>query len=983
MRSPLKRFTSCYNRIPVRLRLSFGLVGLMTGSLLVASAAGFFPNEQREILRSRSRICETLAISGTAMASTGQIESLQVTLESVVHRDPQILSIGLKSVNGGLVVSAGPHEEVWLHPDSQDATHMSVPVYRQGKQWGEMQIRFEPTGGLWGLNHWGPAWLLIVLIPACLIQFSFFLRKTLQSLDPSGAVPTHVEKALDTFTVGLVLLNADQRTLFANKRLTQLLDIPASELVGKYISASDWIIADRDEGEKTLPWEEARQINDSVHDRILQMDVKGRRLTFTVNCTPITGQGFLTTFDDITLIEENKVALAQARDAAQHANEAKSEFLANMSHEIRTPLNAVLGFTDVLRRGLVTDSDEAVDHLNMIHRSGAHLLELINDILDLSKIEAGRMEVESIDTYIDAVIMDVANTLKVRADENDLELNVRLETAIPRVITSDPTRLRQVIMNLVGNAIKFTESGSVSIIAAMRQSESSAGFESSKVLRIDVIDTGIGMTPEQQARIFESFSQADSTTTRKFGGTGLGLSISQRLSESLGGRLTVESKPGMGSTFRVELPIDDEDTSDLMSPSEFEDLRRRRTNEAVAAKLIRLPAKRVLVVDDGESNRRLIELVLTRAGALVATAANGLEAIESIAEETPALVLMDMQMPVLDGYTATERLRAAGFTIPIIALTGNAMVGDREKCMDAGCNDFLSKPVNIDLLLQLAATHLDSASEPHEFVSPMSVGTADAIEFSSLLPSASMPSKTDRPIFPTLPMDDPDFREITMGFLDRLPSRLTNIEIAIAAMDFETVHSDAHWLKGAGGTVGLDVFTPVAKQLEEAAKARETELASEILRQLYELSDRIVIPATQTPHATAPPAEDRSSGSLDERSDEGPVLCTLPMDDPDFYEIVIGFVRRLDERLPKMAEELNEARFEDLATNAHWLKGAGGTVGFPSLTQPASELLIASKRRDPDACRTQLDYLRSTRQRMVVGNAATSGITDKPPTVSC
>ncbi|MFG0254405.1 MAG: sensor histidine kinase [Rhodopirellula sp. JB053] len=217
-----------------------------------------------------------------------------------------------------------------------------------------------------------------------------------------------------------------------------------------------------------MPWAVSKPTDDTVHDSILQHEGDGRTLTFSVNCTPITGQGFLVTFDDITLIEENKVALAQARDAAQNANEAKSEFLANMSHEIRTPLNAVLGFTDVLRRGLVTNSDEAVGHLNMIHRSGAHLLELINDILDLSKIEAGQMQVESIETHVDRVLVDVANTLQVRADENSLDLNVRFQSAIPRTIQCDPTRLRQVITNLVGNAIKFTEEGSVSIIAAMR-----------------------------------------------------------------------------------------------------------------------------------------------------------------------------------------------------------------------------------------------------------------------------------------------------------------------------------------------------------------------------------------------------------------------------------------------------------------------------------------------------------------------------------
>ncbi len=979
--------------IPIRLRLSFGLVGLMTGTLLVASAGGFFPNEQEEILRGRAKLCETLAISGTAMASSGQIESLQVTLESVVHRDDSILSIGLISSEGGLVVSAGPHVDAWDDSLDDAMTQMRVPVFRYGKQWGEMQIAFESTGGLFGLNYWAPAWLLIVLIPACFIQFSFFLRKTLQSLDPSGAVPTHVEKALDTFTVGLVLLNADQRVLFANKRLTQLIAKEASALVGKPVGSLDWMDPDHvgdndDESAKTIaemPWATAKRTEDSVHDRILQLDVDGRRLTFSVNCTPITGQGFLVTFDDITLIEENKVALAQARDAAQNANEAKSEFLANMSHEIRTPLNAVLGFTDVLRRGLVSNSDEAVGHLNMIHRSGAHLLELINDILDLSKIEAGHLQVESIDTHVDRVLIDVANTLQVRADENSLDLNVRFQTAIPRTIQCDPTRLRQVITNLVGNAIKFTEEGSVSIIAAMRDADPENLFAehndpslvdatSDQVLRVDVVDTGIGMTADQQAKIFQSFVQADSTTTRKFGGTGLGLSISRRLAEAMGGTLNVLSKPGMGSTFRLEIPLMQSDLQDLVSPTELKECTENRNSDAANSDLTSLPPELVLVVDDGEANRRLIDLVLTRAGATVVTANNGLEAIECVANQKPALILMDMQMPVLDGYTATRRLRDAGFDKPIVALTGNAMRGDREKCVDAGCDDFMTKPINIDQLLELVSSHLGAAPPPA------------AEETSTDLPCILLPrdesnrrglSDTDpsNAIIPTLPMDDDDFRAITSDFLDRLPARLDAIEAAIAEANFESVHGEAHWLKGAGGTVGLGVFTSPAKQLEEAAKEHQVDIALAALAQIRELNSRVVIPNSGASNSPAPAsselntAPETSGELLTQRENKivgDPIECSLPLEDPDFFEIVRGFVERMDARVPQMREELAQGRLHELAQSAHWLKGAGGTVGYAALTQPSRNLLAAAGAGNTSECDRWISNIESIRQRMIV-----------------
>ncbi len=972
------------NFIPIRLRLSFGLVGLMTGTLLVASAGGFFPNEQEEILRGRARLCESLAISGTAMASGGQLESLQVTMESIVHRDPAISSIGLVSTDGGLIVAAGDHRNFWDESLDDPMTQMRVPVFRYGKQWGEMQVAFESTGGLWGLNYWAPAWLLIVLIPACFVQFSFFLRKTLKSLDASGAVPTHVEKALDTFTVGLVLLNADQRVLFANKRLTALIAIESKKLLGKPIASLGWIdpAMDDDTTQPEIsesPWATAKRLDDSVHDRILQLAVDGRILTFSVNCTPITGRGFLVTFDDITLIEENKVALAHARDAAQHANEAKSEFLANMSHEIRTPLNAVLGFTDVLRRGLVSDSDEAIGHLNMIHSSGAHLLGLINDILDLSKIEAGHLQVESIDTPVDSVLIDVANTLRVRADENSLDLHVRFETALPRTIQSDPTRLRQIITNLVGNAIKFTEHGSVSIIAAMRDADPVNLFlnhkhpelvdvSSDQVLRIDIVDTGIGMTSEQQSKIFQSFVQADSTTTRKFGGTGLGLSISRRLAEAMGGTLTVDSKPGLGSTFRLELPLSQADVADLTSPAELTAASSKRAPQDASADLIALPLTRVLVVDDGEANRRLIELVLSRAGANVVTASNGLEAIERIADEAPALVLMDMQMPVLDGYTAARRLRESGFKQPIIALTGNAMLGDREKCMEAGCDDFMTKPINIDKLLLLVSSYLGQA--PQAPIASHATATSE----SSITCGATINNVTgSRSIIPTLPMDDDDFRAITGDFVDRLPARLDAIERAIKQADFAGVQGDAHWLKGAGGTVGLAVFTDPARTLEQAALDQETELALQTLKQIRDLQSRVVIPGrTSSPNsvnasaASRQKVNDHASVNMSASASDRNIVCSLPLDDPEFYDIVRGFVARMDARLLLMRDELMTGRLDDLAQSAHWLKGAGGTVGYDALTQPSRNLIAAARAGGADECIVWIEKIEAIRARMVV-----------------
>ncbi|GAA5511072.1 ATP-binding protein [Novipirellula caenicola] len=975
-------------RIPIRIRISFGLVGLMTGSLLVASAVGFFPNEQEEILRGRAKLCESLAISGTAMAASGQVDSLHVTLASIVQRDPQVLSIGLQNIDGQTVVSAGPHDETWDPEVKNGMNQMQVPIFRYGKQWGELQVAFEPTGGLLGLDHWAPAWLLIVLIPACLLQFSFFLRKTLENLDPSGAVPTHVEKALDTFTVGLFLLNSRDRVLFANQRLATLLGCTSDELVGKRTNELQWILPS--DSSQTLPWNDAKESNDSVNDRILHFERDGRMLTFSVNCTPITGQGFLATFDDITLIEENKVQLANARDEAQHANEAKSAFLANMSHEIRTPLNAVLGFTDVLRRGLVTNSDEAIGHLNMIHNSGEHLLKLINDILDLSKIEAGRLQVEMIDTNIHETISTVASVLQERALEKNLEVQVEFNSPMPRTMQTDPTRLRQVITNLIGNAIKFTDEGAVKIIAEVVHQDGST-----PTLQIAVVDSGIGMTPEQQSKIFQSFVQADSSTTRKYGGTGLGLSISRRLTEAMGGDLTVTSEVNVGSTFTITLPVEPDAMEDVITPEEILSQANQSAAAVSANGLIRLPALPVLVVDDGEANRRLIELVLTRAGAVVTSAENGLEAIRLISESDFSLVLMDMQMPVLDGYTATRRLRECGVTTPIIALTGNAMKGDREKCLEAGCDDFLTKPVNIDELLSHAQAYLgecdaddpetssftDASTAAHPLIAdavstdqqPSVPPTSEAsTEDSSSAESSTEATKLRydgaSPIHPTLPMDDPDYRAITTDFVSRLDKRLQAMEDAIANDDFETLRAEAHWLKGSGGTVGLGVFTESAAKLEHGAGQFERSQLERLLDEIRDLQRRIVIPAVDCADPPQPPAKLAvpEPQSPDDQPVGDPIYSTLPLDDREFCEIIIDFVRRLDPQIAEMRRLAAVDAMNELVDLAHWLKGAGGTVGYSEFTSPASALAEAARSGSQTECEKCIDVIASIRQRLVV-----------------
>ena len=402
--------------------------------------------------------------------------------------------------------------------------------------------------------------------------------------------------------------------------------------------------------------------------------------------------------------------LDAARAAADAASRAKSEFLANMSHEIRTPLTAILGFTDVLRDDpVVMGSPERRATLDTIKQASTHLLTVINDILDLSKIEADMMTVEAIETPLLTVLREVEALMRPRAAGRGLVLTTTLSSPLPTRIKSDPTRLRQILMNLVGNAVKFTEAGSVSISAG------AAEFDGRSRLVIDVQDTGLGMTPAQAGRAFQAFGQADETVTRKHGGSGLGLTICRRLSALMGGDVKLLStEPGTGSRFRLVLPLEPVPGSPIASQFDGDE----RAPAPAVNGLASLNG-RILLAEDGPDNQRLIALHLRKAGAIVDIADNGRIAMEKIDNAAGAgtpydLLLTDMQMPEMDGYTLARTLRQRGSTLAIIALTAHAMAEDRDKCLNAGCDDYATKPIDKHRLRATCAAWMGKVGGLHE-----------------------------------------------------------------------------------------------------------------------------------------------------------------------------------------------------------------------------------------------------------------------------
>jgi signal transduction histidine kinase/DNA-binding response OmpR family regulator len=533
------------------------------------------------------------------------------------------------------------------------------------------------------------------------------------------------------------------------------------------------------------------------------------------------------------LLELANETIRGAKESAEAANVAKSQFLANMSHEIRTPLTAILGFAENLLEPAQSDHDRRAA-VKTILRNGEHLLEIINGILDLSKIEAGRLEVEWLPVSPVQLAADVVSIMRVRADAKNLPLQLKFEGPVPETIQSDPTRLRQILLNLVGNAIKFTTTGHVELTVGLIDNGTGGPH-----LAFRITDTGIGLTAEQCSRLFQPFTQADGSTTRKFGGTGLGLAISRPLARLLGGDVALSSVPGLGSVFTVTVdPGPLESVRLLDEPSEA---LAAEPEVAVADLTLVRVAARILLAEDSPDNQLLISNFLRKLGAFVEIASDGRQAVDRAlsaeAEGAPfGLVLMDMQMPELDGYEATRELRRAGYAVPIIALTANAMGGDQQRCLEAGCSDYASKPIDrrrliAQILEQLSKSPSVRSGQSHDSALATAAGSAPPPFAASTLTGASRANASSSGPAAADPLDraaalsraggDPEIlRDVAALVLEHAPGWMAGIRDSLAAGDSRTLRRLAHTLKNSADNVGAGQGVAAAWRLESLA-ARE------------------------------------------------------------------------------------------------------------------------------------------------------------------
>ncbi len=611
-------------------------------------------------------------------------------------------------------------------------------------------------------------------------------------------VPIAHNLVAEKISDAIFVLNSENRIVDLNQAAQRMLGLESSAALG--------YPADR-----VLTWgnlfERYGDEESGRHEIITEED--GTQKYYDVSISPIVSDqkkvlGRLILLHDIT-------ELRRSQEATEEANRAKSAFLANTSHEIRTPMHAIMGFTDLLLDTGPTPEQKA--YLEIVKASSETLLYILNDIMDASKIEAGKMELEEIDFDVRGLIESSLRPLSLQAGTRNLRLECTVDPGMPGLVRGDPVRLKQVLVNLLNNAVKFTDQGEVTLTVEMAPPEGrrrEGEGTSDLFIFFAVRDTGIGIAEEKQKKIFQSFTQADNTITRRYGGTGLGLSISSELVKMMGGELKVQSSPGKGSSFSFTA-------------------RFRRSSETEAAPVpgtapvsMQPSSMNILLVEDTAVSRTLTVRLLEKRGHRVTTARDGVEALARLEREFFDLVLMDDRMPVMDGCEAARTIRDAGsrvlrHDVPIIALTAHATAEDRNRCLAAGMNTCLSKPLASDQLMAAVERYALTGSGPLSARQP-SAQPCEGPLLKTAVSSLNLRPKMRREILDWYAGDEKLVDEVLELFKEEIPSIVNKVRDALAAGDVALLELHAHSCKSAAGSVGFASFASLASLVEQAAK---------------------------------------------------------------------------------------------------------------------------------------------------------------------
>jgi PAS domain S-box-containing protein len=664
--------------------------------------------------------------------------------------------------------------------------------------------------------------LLSILILSVTLYFfvkDYNKRKKSEELVKEGKL--RFKKILESIPIGVFVLTADGKPYFMNKNAARILGVdteikPDEELLIRYNlyqTGTNELIPVSD-----LPLVKALRGESTFGNEDLEIERDGQRVRLRINSLPLYNSNHqiefaITMFEDISELKKNESELVGAKQLAEESLLLKETFLANMSHEIRTPMNAILGFTDLLLNEPIREKER--DYVQTIRNAGESLLRIINDILDLSKIEANMMEFEAQPLNIPDTLRSLQTMMLPKAEEKRLELFFSCDARLSRTLIGDPTRLTQIIINLVGNAIKFTRKGNVSVDARVIDEDTD-----NCMVRFTVTDTGIGIPKDKLDTIFERFRQAEAYTSRSYGGTGLGLSIARQLVELQGGEMDISSEEGKGSVFSFILKFE--------KPAET--ALNKIGSEKMEIDYDRIRNLHILLAEDNPINVKLIRNIFDQYAIRIDVAENGQEVLSLIGRKQYNLILMDMDMPVLNGYETTRIIRKEyRLDVPIFAMTAHAMAGEQEKCIQMGMNDFISKPLNSSELFE-KIQHI--AIQVNEQQTPGENGSFKPM----YRPEENIPEdgQIDLTYLYELSSGNRDFeKEMLTLFIKQVPEELLELQRAYHQKEHLTVKNTAHRMKSSLPLVGIDYMLKLLAQLEEAGRSeqfdRETDICLERL----------------------------------------------------------------------------------------------------------------------------------------------------------